>query len=689
MKKPIFVIVLLLFCSTANAATYYVSTSGNDSTGSGSITSPWRTISYGESQLSSGDTLILRGGTYTGPSNCNISWNVSGTTLRAYSGETPILDGQFLQPAGFSSPPSSGSSSYPDALYDNIITASGTDITIDGLTIIKSTGGGIGLKNATYSTIQNCHVEYCMHFGIDTGKTNYHGYNANGAKLYSADDAYNTVDSCSVFYCNYARDSKVYNVWGNIKTGIAIHGNGCVVKNCTVAFNPCAGIEVWAGGNHVIEDNIVYGNGLTQIHLACCGRTIVRNNVVYGVEDRSPYTTEYGSSSAADYGVGKGLSVAVETWAAGHSSIDYPWDIGHWIYGNQTAGCAINLHFGHEGTTSNPQYQINEIAQTKIVNNSFVESNFTTDLHDFMEAAISINDGGHLGAGIEIKNNIVFQTTSPITRGRNGTPSEIDFGYNLWSTAPGSWAQDSTDPTYSGYPSVSVSNYLQKTSGWTSLSPGGLDADDFDLQSGAAYAIDSGAAPISISSVSGNQLTLGSYQAYAFWPGDTVYDDDGNKTTVASIDAHNRITVSTATGFTSGDGVAPWFFGGTTWDLGSSEYGDGPQNSLPSVSIDSPSGPQKIAVDGSISFSCTASDPDGSISSYLWTFGSSGIPNDISEDPGNKTFETEGKFTVMVTVTDNSGGEASDSVEIQVGRLASPTMLILPANNSPPHQPEK
>ena len=38
-------------------AEYYVKTTGNDTTGDGSDANPWATLYYGETQMSSGDTL--------------------------------------------------------------------------------------------------------------------------------------------------------------------------------------------------------------------------------------------------------------------------------------------------------------------------------------------------------------------------------------------------------------------------------------------------------------------------------------------------------------------------------------------------------------------------------------------------------------------------------------------------------
>ena len=58
------ILFIILLCSRPmNGATKYMATTGNDGN-SGSIGSPWLTIEYSVSQLSAGDTLYIRGGTY-------------------------------------------------------------------------------------------------------------------------------------------------------------------------------------------------------------------------------------------------------------------------------------------------------------------------------------------------------------------------------------------------------------------------------------------------------------------------------------------------------------------------------------------------------------------------------------------------------------------------------------------------
>jgi len=84
------------------AGIYYVSTTGDDDTGTGSITEPWATWAYGVNRMSPGDILYIRGGTYrttgTGASTVHSRWeNVWGTaedTIRiwAYPGEYPVFN---------------------------------------------------------------------------------------------------------------------------------------------------------------------------------------------------------------------------------------------------------------------------------------------------------------------------------------------------------------------------------------------------------------------------------------------------------------------------------------------------------------------------------------------------------------------------------------------------------------------
>lgn len=76
----------------------YVSTSGRDSN-AGTLSSPYATVSKAISASSSGDTIYMRGGTYTN----SITITKSGITIRNYNNEKPIIVGTTSETVDFSS----------------------------------------------------------------------------------------------------------------------------------------------------------------------------------------------------------------------------------------------------------------------------------------------------------------------------------------------------------------------------------------------------------------------------------------------------------------------------------------------------------------------------------------------------------------------------------------------------------
>jgi len=99
----------LMMCGalSASASTYYVSATGSDSA-AGTLASPWKTLTHAQAKVSAGDTVYIRGGTYTitaGVNSCAsqtdtvnaILLSKSGSTSSpiryyAYPGETPVFD---------------------------------------------------------------------------------------------------------------------------------------------------------------------------------------------------------------------------------------------------------------------------------------------------------------------------------------------------------------------------------------------------------------------------------------------------------------------------------------------------------------------------------------------------------------------------------------------------------------------
>lgn len=73
-----------------------------------------------------------------------------------------------------------------------------------------------------------------------------------------------------------------------------------------------------------------------------------------------------------------------------------------------------------------------------------------------------------------------------------------------------------------------------------------------------------------------------------------------------------------------------------------------------------------------VSFSDSSTDSDGTIASWHWVFGNGDESTD--QDPGDVTFNTAGTYAVSLTVTDSSGGTATDVVLI----------VVTEASNAPP-----
>src|SRR6185312_15239474 len=88
------VLALLLTIANLHAVTYYVSPSGNDSN-SGSIGSPFYNIRKAVPLVTAGDTIFVRGGTFTYTNTIKLtnSGNAAAfINIWAYTNEYPLLD---------------------------------------------------------------------------------------------------------------------------------------------------------------------------------------------------------------------------------------------------------------------------------------------------------------------------------------------------------------------------------------------------------------------------------------------------------------------------------------------------------------------------------------------------------------------------------------------------------------------
>lgn len=251
-------------------ATYYLSPSGSDSTGTGTSGNPWKTIAYADTQIIPGDTVRLKAGTYTlNASSTNaIVTNTSGTSGSHITWTADVVGTVFLVSSGTSTTLWRSKGSFVDHIGLNF-TSSGTalayGLVMEGSTVSArncvahdiaqnacsaSVGGaGIYAGNATYT---NTHVD------ITECKT----YNIGPSGCYYTH---------GIFHC--VQFGNVYNniSFGNGGQGIQYHHNA---GNSNCANNLCfnndhGGIFVGNTGadgtanaaNMLVENNICLNNG--------------------------------------------------------------------------------------------------------------------------------------------------------------------------------------------------------------------------------------------------------------------------------------------------------------------------------------------------------------------------------------------------------------------------------------------
>lgn len=95
-------IAWLLLCVSAQAATYYVRKDGNNGNAgtADNAGGAWLTVTYAESQMSAGDTVYVRAGTYEEKPTVNISGN-SGAWINFVGGTNVIIRGVIFSAASY------------------------------------------------------------------------------------------------------------------------------------------------------------------------------------------------------------------------------------------------------------------------------------------------------------------------------------------------------------------------------------------------------------------------------------------------------------------------------------------------------------------------------------------------------------------------------------------------------------
>jgi len=280
--------------------TYYVATAGSSPPGSdanaGTIAAPWLTLAYAVAHITSGDTLYLRGGTWSGGEQLRIFYRgfTSLVTIKAYTGETPIIDMEGVVNSDYSA----------CSIY-----VIGTDyVRFEGLTCRNSAHCGIYFVGADNSAIVNNIIEHSLYSNIHVGLSqnvtvtgnrcrwpcDYAKYGTASeepisitASCVNVEVAYNYMTHGSTMAAEVSGGEGI-----NVKEGcsyIYVHHN--VVDqtrdDAVTPYKYCFGVDAWDVETHHIYfyDNVAingrYGYIVEAEKTGACHDVWVYNNVAY------------------------------------------------------------------------------------------------------------------------------------------------------------------------------------------------------------------------------------------------------------------------------------------------------------------------------------------------------------------------------------------------------------------------
>lgn len=364
----------------AAGSTYYVSPSGSDSN-PGTLSSPWKTIGKAAYYAKAGDTVYLRGGTYSEVvSIANSGTSSSPITFTAYPSETPILDGKGSIP---------GSGSY-------LIMVHGDYVNISGIEVANSNYGGIYI-DGSYDIVDNVYVHHSKAVGI-----------------YVSKGQHSTVKNSRVWRNSLSNEYGNAGAWGSGLTAGRSGVSYVTFSNNQVWENWGEGISTYEATQITIVGNISHDNYTTNIYISDATNVLCDSNFVY--MDPSSYV--YGGT-----GSNVGIMLGDESTSLPSANITVTNNIA---YGNHR-----NFHWWKG---PNPG-----ITNLLVANNTFVNSTGSASMG---EGNVLISPGTF--SNVRFVNNIISQDDSlPVIA--TVSQAGITYSHNNWSSTPYSPAVGSGD----------------------------------------------------------------------------------------------------------------------------------------------------------------------------------------------------------------------------------------------------
>jgi hypothetical protein len=368
---------------------YYVSPSGKD-TNPGTIDRPFKTIQTGVDRLTAGDTLYVRGGTYSELIGITASGSaLADIVISSYPGENVIINSSGIDPQ---------LSQYA------LVTIMGSHTTFENIELTNPNGRGVLVKN-TNNILRKLNIHHLLWQAVMVWGDNTLVEQNKIWQAGKANDCY-TGDSTVNHSC-------MAGGWpGTLEIGTSSSSNlgfNSIIRNNEVYQNYGEGILCEYAENTLIEGNRVWDNWAAQIYADQCSHTTIKDNIIY-------YTNNMEFWRYPKY-PGDGILLSNEGISANQP-------IGHdrSIFNNIIINASKGIDFW-TGFASSSALINDTIANNTIVSNSVYSK------------GIAIG----LPKGVTHQNTVI---TNNLVLINNGTPgysennTGLTFSKNLWSKNP-------------------------------------------------------------------------------------------------------------------------------------------------------------------------------------------------------------------------------------------------------------
>ncbi|MBL8038271.1 MAG: right-handed parallel beta-helix repeat-containing protein [Nitrospira sp.] len=314
------ILFILLEAMTVHGATYYVSTTGNDSN-PGTLNQPFKSFQKGVQPLQPGDSLYIRGGLYTEQIDLQTP-NKTGTagkyiTIGGYQGETVIL--QFADTASLGYGPIKARGNRGYFIFEHMI--------LDGSASSDTSRSGWAIRDGNHHfTLRNLEIK---------------NFKNVSAVLVSANDV--TIQNCKLH-----DQVSTLKTTGTYHYGIYFHdGANGLIEGTDIYNNAGGGLQIYPGpiNTLVVRNNTIHDNNTkTTIHI---GGIVIATDKVQTITDVRVYNNIiYNNGSSPSSGIAPGIRVGgVQTRIFNNTVYN---NKGYGIVNNdRTAAIQNNIVFGN------------------------------------------------------------------------------------------------------------------------------------------------------------------------------------------------------------------------------------------------------------------------------------------------------------------------------------------------------